>query len=108
MASNAVFFLVKSHISSISTLGKVAFSNVLITDLPLLLPIHFIWEKMEGGEGERTHNNIQMVLIIEKLKKRKRIPELVLILLMVLKQVTFSGLKVSFSITTIWERNLII
>lgn len=64
--------------------------------------------KNGGGEGERTHNNIQMVLIIEKLKKRKRIPELALILLMVLKQVTFSGLKVSFSITTIWERNLII
>lgn len=63
--------------------------------------------KNGGGEGERTHNNIQMVLIIEKLKKRKRIPELALILLMVLKQVTFSGLKVSFSITTIWERNLI-
>lgn len=64
--------------------------------------------KNGGGEGEKTHNNIQMFLIVEKLKKRKRIPELALILLMVLKQVTFSGLKVSFSITTIWERNLII
>lgn len=49
-----------------------------------------------------------MFLIIEKLKKRKRIPELALILLMVLKQVTFSGLKVSFTITNIWRRNLII
>lgn len=45
MASNAVFFLVKSHISSVSTLGKVAFSKVLFTDLPLLLPIHFMQEK---------------------------------------------------------------
>lgn len=52
MASNAVFFLVKSHISSIFTLGKVAFSNVLITDLPPLLPMHFTWEKIEGGGGE--------------------------------------------------------
>lgn len=65
--------------------------------------------KNGGGEGgKQTHNNIQMFLKTEKFKKRKRIPELVLILLMVLKQVTFSGLKVSFSVTTIWERNLII
>lgn len=49
-----------------------------------------------------------MFLIIEKIKKRKRIPELALILLMVLKQVTFSGLKVSFTVTKIWKRNLII
>lgn len=62
--------------------------------------------KMEGRGDE--HNNIQRFLKTEKLKKRKRIPELALILLMVLKQITFSGLKVSFCITTIWERNLII
>lgn len=49
-----------------------------------------------------------MFLLIEKLRKRKRIPKLALILLTVLKQVTFSGLKVSFSVTTVWERNLII
>lgn len=31
MASNAVFFLVKSHISSISTSGKVAFSLIFLS-----------------------------------------------------------------------------
>lgn len=45
MASNAVFFLVKSHTSSISTSGKVAFSKELISDLPLLPSIHFTQKK---------------------------------------------------------------
>lgn len=72
MASNAVFFLVKSHISSISTLGKVAFSNVLITDLPLLLPMHFIWEKMEGEREGNKHTTTSKCFLKLKNSKRER------------------------------------
>lgn len=48
-----------------------------------------------------------MFLIIEKLKPVKKIPEPVLILLTVLKQVTFSSLK-TFSIRNTGEINLVI
>lgn len=58
MASNAVFFLVKSHISSISTLGKVPFSKVLITDLPLLLPIYFIQGEKKKKRKKTQHPNV--------------------------------------------------